>query len=375
MRIKDVSVRIVDLDRLNSIFVEVTTDSGLVGVGETVMKRHDRTVAAHATELGEYLLGKDPRSIETLAERMYRDSFWVGGPLQSAARSAIDIALWDIKGQATSTPVYELLGGPTRTAIPTYTHVGLGSGPAEFASLVEAAVAAGYRAAKTSYLAMPSPHHTETELLPTSYFDKYAEYFAAARERVGYDFEIMIDCHGRFNLANAVRLCEALTPFKLLWIEEPLPPEAIDEYVALTARSAVPIAAGERLGSIYEARRYLEAGAVSVLQCDVVNCGGITGAKKIAALAEAHFVPYAPHNPNGPVATLATAHVLASIPNAYILESVGSDPATSIWGEVVTEPPLVEAGQLVLSDRPGLGTGFLPIPEHRTTPKPYNRYR
>jgi galactonate dehydratase len=375
MRIARVTSRIVDLDRLNAIFVEVETDTGLTGAGETVMKRHDRTVAAHLDELGDYLVGRDPVMSETIAEQMYRDSFWVGGPLQAAARSALDIALWDIKGQHLGAPVYEMLGGPTRSSIPAYTHLPLGGSPADFAATVANAVAAGHRAAKIGYLPLATPQVTETELIPTSYFDKFARYLAAARDRVGWDFELMIDCHGRFSLANAKRLADALAPFKLLWIEEPLPPEAVEEYAQLTAHSPVPIAAGERLGGLYEARRFLQARAVSVLQCDVVNCGGITGAKKIAALAEAYFTPLAPHNPNGPIATLATAHLLMSIPNAYILESAGSDPATSIWGEVVDNPPLVSDGQLKISGRPGIGAKFLPVPAHRTTPKPYARNR
>lgn len=169
------------------------------------------------------------------------------------------------------------------------------------------------------------PSLKETEYVPTAVFDRIAEWFAAAREAVRPDFELMVDCHGRLNLANAVRLADALAPFRLLFIEEPIPPESATEYARLTQRSPVPIAAGQRLVSLYDVRPFLELGALSVLQCDVVNCGGFTGARKIAALAEAYYVPLAPHNLNGPLATLAAAHLLHSIPNAYLLESVGSD--------------------------------------------------
>jgi galactonate dehydratase len=163
----------------------------------------------------------------------------------------------------------------------------------------------------------------------------------------------MLDCHGRLNLAGAVRLCAALAPFRLLVIEEPIPPESPGEYARLTQRSSTPIAAGERLVSVYDARPFLEVGALSVLLCDVVNCGGFTGARKIAALAEAYYVPYAPHHPNGPLATLAAGHLLSSIPNAYLLETVGSDADFAMFADIVDHPPRIAGGVLTLDDRPG----------------------
>lgn len=386
MRIDRVRVDLVSLGRANSIFVRLDTDAGITGLGETVLKRRDRSVEANLREMATYLVGKDPAGIEDHFEKLYRDTFWVGGPLHAAGRSAVDIALWDIKGQALGVPVYELLGGPTRATIQTYAHVACGSTPQEFVANIEPLIAQGHRAVKTGlplfyggkaaasiersgYFGTPGsidPSLKETEYLPSSTFELIATWFEAAREAYGTDLEIMVDCHGRLNLANAVRLADALAPYGLMFIEEPLPPESATEYAHLRARSSTPIAAGERLVSVYDVRPFLEQAALAVLQCDVVNCGGLTGARKIAAMAEAYHVPIAPHNPNGPIATLASAHLLASIPNALILETVGSAADLAVFGEIVDEPPRIDQGVLTLPTRPGIGARLLDdAPERR----------
>jgi galactonate dehydratase len=391
MRITRVRVDSVSLGRANAIYVRIETDRGLVGIGETVLKRRDRSVIANLEEIAEYLVGKDALAIEDHFEKLYRDTFWVGGPLHAAGRSAVDIALWDLKGQYYGAPIHQMLGGPTREAILTYAHAPCGSAPEDLVAHLLALKARGYRAAKTGlplfyggrqdptidrsgYFGTPGSIDgslKETEYLPTRVIDDIAGWFAAAREAVGPDFEIMVDCHGRLSLADAVRLAGALTPYRLLFIEEPLPPESADEYARLTARSTTPIAAGERLVSLWDVRPFLERGALGVLQCDVVNCGGITGARKIAALAEAYYVPFAPHNPNGPIATLAAAHLLASIPNALLLETVGSEADLAMFAEIVDRPPRIEAGILHLDERPGLGAALL---EDAPTRRPPGRF-
>ncbi len=379
MRITGVRTDVVSLGRANAVYVRIDTDRDLTGVGETVLKRRERTVVANIGEIADYLIGKDALAIEDHFEKLYRDSFWVGGPLHAAARSAVDIALWDLKGQFYGAPIYQMLGGPTRDQVLTYAHVACGSAPDEFVANLRSVQSRGYRAAKTGlplfYGGPADPTITssgyfgtagvldgslkETEYLPTEVFASIASWFAAARDGVGWEFELMVDCHGRLSLANAVRLVEALAPYRLFFVEEPLPPEAVAGYAELTKRTAIPIAAGERLVSLWDVRPYLEQRALSVLQCDVVNCGGFTGARKIAALAEAYHLPYAPHNPNGPIATLASAHLLSSIPNALILETVGSVADLAMFGEVVDRPPHIEQGILRLDDRPGIGAALL----------------
>jgi galactonate dehydratase len=391
MRITGVRTDIVDMGRANAIYVRIDTDKGLTGTGETVLKRRSRSVEANLKEIGEYLVGKDALAIEDHFEKLYRDTFWIGGPLHAAGRSAVDIALWDLKGQFYGAPIYQMLGGPARSEILTYAHVACGASPDEFVANLRGLVERGYRAAKTGlplfygekadptvtrsgYFGTPGslgPSLKETEYLPTHAFDDIARWFAAAREAIGWEFELMIDCHGRLNLPNAVRLAEALAPYRLMFIEEPLPPESAVEFARLAARSVTPIASGERLVSLWDVRPYLEAGALGVLQCDVVNCGGFTGAKKIAALAETYYVPLAPHNPNGPLATLAAAHLMSAIPNALILETVGSEADFAMFGELVDHPPRIERGMLRLDDRPGLGAALL---DDAPVQRPAGRY-
>lgn len=373
IRIDRIRVDVLDLGRANSIFVRIETDEGITGLGETLLKRHDSTVRTSIEELGRTIVGRDPGEIEAIAEQLYRDSFWVGGAVAAAGRSAIDIALWDIKGQFLGRPIYELLGGPTRTRIPVYCHCPAGPTPEIFVERVVDACRRGYVGAKatlplfygadtaappTSYSGtrgVIDPRARETEYVPSSTFRRIAEYFEAARSAVGWDFELMLDCHGRLNPATALRLARELEPFGLLFLEEPVPPESAGVLAGVRKRSPVPVAAGERLTSVYEVVPFLEAGAVDYLQCDPVTCGGITGSKKIAALAEAFYVPFAPHNPNGPVATLACMHVLAAIPNAHVLETVGSPLDASRWPELVDGGPEIIEGSLSLTTGPGLG--------------------
>jgi galactonate dehydratase len=283
------------------------------------------------------------------------------------------MALWDVKGQHYGLPVYELLGGRSRTEIPVYCHCPAGASPEEFGARLRQVMDRGFRAAKTTlplfYGGSAAPGAAaysgvrgaidgslkETEHLPTAAIDAIAAFFAAGREAVGPDFELMLDCHGRLSPANAIRLSHALEPFGLLFLEEPIPPESASDLARVRAASRVPIAAGERLTSIYEVRPFLEQGAVDVLQCDPVACGGFTGARKIAALAEAHYVPLAPHNPNGPIATVVCAHLLTAIPNAGLLETVGSQEDARRFAEIVEPMPAVAAGALTVEDAPGLG--------------------
>jgi len=377
LRIERVRADLISIDRANIVVVRVDTSEGVTGVGETVVKRHDATVRQHVLEIGEILIGRDARAIEDIAEKLYRDSFWVGGPLHAAARSAIDIALWDIKGKALGAPIYELIGGRSRDSIMSYCHCPAGATPQDFGARLRELKARGFRAAKTTlplfYGRTGSDGAAdysgirgviegtlkETEYLPTATIDAIAEYFAVGREAVGADFELMLDCHGRLSPANAIRLARALEPFKLFFFEEPIPPESAEDLARVRAASPIPIAAGERLSSIYEVRPFLRAGAVDYLQCDLVTCGGITGARKIAALAEAHYVPFAPHNPNGPIATAASAHVLTAIPNASLLETVGSAADNARYAAIVDRPLVAVGGEIAVDEEPGLGLRFL----------------
>ena len=394
MKITNLKTRLIGLGIRNCIIVEVHTDDGLMGIGETVLKRRSKTVQQNIEEIGRYLIGLNPFRIEDHNEKMYRDSFWVGGPLHATAISAVDAALWDLLGKALAVPVWQLLGGPTREQIPVYCHCPAGSSPEEFAANLKRCRAWGYTAAKTTlpifygdsagassaigYSGVPGRIHRslrETEWFNTSILDSIANFFAAGREAIGPNFEIAVDCHGRLNPANAIRLCAALEPYRLLFIEEPIPPESPAALREVCARSTTPIAAGERWATLYGVRPFLDAQSVAILQPDVANCGGITAAKKIAALAESYYVPICPHNPNGPIATAMAVHLLAAIPNALMLETIGSPEDLDLHGRMVTEPLRPQAGMFSLPTAPGLGMELCPDLEAVLPYQPFEGWR
>jgi galactonate dehydratase len=361
----------------------VETDEGITGIGETVFKRKTRAIETSIHELSRYLIGQDPTRIEDHWEKMYRDSFWVGGPMHATSLSAVEIALWDILGKSLNVPIYKLCGGPTRDRVPVYCHCAAGATPEELAANASECVKRGYRAMKVTLplfygaqrqvkLAgadapgLPALGYSgtwgeidrslkETELLHPHVFRRIRDFCVAARQAVGPEVHLMVDCHGRLSPGNALRLCEALGDLDLLFVEEPVPPENVEALAKVSASSPIPIAAGERWATIYGAREFITRQAVAVIQPDVVNCGGLMQARKIAALAEAYYISVAPHNPNGPVATAAAIHFASSIPNLLILETIGSDEDRRLQAEVAYPALRFEDGCLLLPDGPGLG--------------------
>lgn len=383
MKITDVKTQIVNQNFRNAVIVRVETDEGITGLAETVMKRKTHTIECSILELKRYLVGKDPTEIEAHWEAMYRDSFWVGGTLHSTSISAIDCALWDILGKASGLPVYKLLGGPTRTRVLTYCHCSAGSSPEEFAANVKVCKSRGYRALKTTLplfygegnrggdqravngsgysgtQGTVDPHWKETEYLDPSIFRRIREFFIAAREAGGPEMGISVDCHGRLNPKSALRFCREVEDLDLMFVEEPIPPENAEELSSIRQETTVPIAAGERWATIYGVRPFLEKRAVDYLQCDLVNCGGITGMRKIAAMAEAHYIGMAPHNPNGPLATVMNLHFAAAISNFFILETIGSESEDELTREMLANPVQFRGGALELPTGPGFGASLV----------------
>lgn len=384
MKVTDIRTQVVSMNFRNAVIVQVETDEGITGVAETLMRRKSRTIEQSILELKRYLVGKDPTEIENHWEKMYRDSFWVGGPMHCTSISAVDCALWDILGKRAGLPVYKLLGGPTRQRVPVYCHCPAGPRPEVFAQNVKACQARGYRAIKTTLPlfygdrrgegAGPSPygsaysglnghvdaHWKETELLDPGIFRRIREFFLAAREAVGPEFGLAVDCHGRLNPKQAMRLCRELEDLNLLFLEEPVPPEGVEELCLVQRATTIPIAAGERWATIYGVRPFLDQHAVDLLQCDLVNCGGITGMKKIAALAESHYIGMAPHNPNGPIATVMNLHYAATIPNFFILETIGSEADEDLARQFLQKPLGMEKGTMPLPCGAGFGLELNP---------------
>ncbi|MCC7349392.1 MAG: galactonate dehydratase [Phycisphaerales bacterium] len=361
MKIKAIETHICNARMRNWIFVKVITDQdGLYGWGEATLEWHTRSVVGAIEDISQLLIGQDPTRIEHLWQMMYRQHFWHGnGIVRGTAISGIDIALWDILGKSLGVPCHKLWGGPVRDHVRLYCHLGGGkmedfyqTSPADagrFADLAQGAVADGFTAFKT--MAVPETLPLEG-MRPIRYAEKCV---AAMRQAVGDDIDIMVDCHARPTPRMGILFARALEPYNLYWFEEPCWPESIDGLAEVQRAVKTPIATGERLITQHGFRELLEKRAASVLQPDITHCGGLSEARRIAAMAEAYRVALAPHNPQGPVSTAASLELGFATPSYIICESVHQDVP---WRqEVVSEGFVVEPrGRIVRpSQRPGLG--------------------
>jgi len=298
-------------------FVEVETDSGLVGWGEAVIEGKAATVKACVDEMEEYLLGKDPRNIEDIWSMLYRAGFYRGGPIIMSAISGIDQALWDIKGKEFGAPVWQLMGGKCRDKMKVYCWIG-GDRPDDVARAAKEKQQEGFTAIKMNA--------TEELQFVDSYdkIDAVLERVASIREATGHSFGIAIDFHGRVHKPMAKVLAKKLEQFDPMFIEEPVLCENTEEFKDIAAACNIPIATGERLFSRWDFKRLFHAGGVDIIQPDLSHAGGITEVKKIAAMAEAYDIALAPHCPLGPIALAACLQVDATSYNAFIQEqSIG----------------------------------------------------
>jgi len=350
LKITKVETFLAYAGRCNLLFVKIHTDEGVTGVGEASLEGKEASVEAAVKEFSRYLVGKDPGRIEHHWQAMYRGSFWRGGVVQTSAISGIDQALWDIKGKVYGVPVYELLGGPVRDKIRFYTHAH-GRTPEELVESARSLVKEGWDALK--YLTTgPSE---DGAVFKRKDLEMAGERMRAVREVVGGDVDIMLDCHGRFTPADAVKVGRAVEPYKPFFFEEPVPPEDVDAMVKVSQSLRVPIATGERLYTRWGFKDILYKHAVDVIQPDLCHAGGISEVRKIAALAEIFYVKVAPHNPLGPVSTAACVQLDAAIPN-FLIQEVAQYERIAPWvNKFVREPVKIKRGYAELPKDPGLG--------------------
>ena len=314
MKISDITVFVTKPPGAfsNYVFVKVSTDEGIVGWGESSIGA--TSVAAVIEEFGAAIIGKDPFRIEEHWQDMYHLFHNVrGGALQMAAISGIEIALWDIKGKALNVPIYELIGGAMRDKLWTYGRFD-GVDPDAAVENAMSFVDRGYTALKGDPFG-----HQGIFTSPESERDALAK-VAAVRKAVGDDVELLIEVHGRLTPAEAIRIGQELEQYRPFFYEEPVPPQNVDAMVRVAQAINIPLATGERIYTKWGFKDLLEKQAVSVVQPDVCHAGGISELKKIAAMAEIYYVGFAPHNPYGPINTLAALHVDACTPNFLIQE-------------------------------------------------------
>lgn len=349
------------------LFVQVHTDSGLTGLGESGTWGYLEVSAKAVEAFAGYLVGQDPLRIEHHWQYMYRSTHFRGAAIMGAI-SAIDIALWDIAGKHFGVPVYQLLGGKCRDKARVYGHV--------FGGTTEALVQGCIDAKQRGFTAVGhlTPFLDEPADVPL--FQTHAAKMGEAidrvrqyRQAVGDAVDLCVEIHRRLSPAEAIVLARGIEQYHPFFYEDPILPDNFDAMALVAQNVHIPIATGERLHTIYEFQMLLQRGAVQYVRPDVCMAGGITHCKKIAALAEAHHVGVVPHNPLSPVSTAACLQLAACIPNFALQEyPLGEDrPPKS---EIVTSLPRLEDGFLVIPDRPGIGIELAPDAQQRHPYRP-----
>jgi galactonate dehydratase len=327
-------------------FVRITTDDGVVGLGQSACWAYPRATAEVVSSFRGYLVGKDPARIEHHWQYLYRMGPFRGSIL-SAAVSAVDIALWDIKGKRLQAPIWELLGGRCRDRIRLHLLME-GETADEIAVAAGAAAAEGFTAVKLDPL---PPGYQDMGL--ARLIAEVTDRVAAARRAVGTDVDVIVELHRGLTPLQALPVIEALAPFNPLFVEDPIQIDSIVSQAEIARRLTVPVGHGERLHSIWEFRELLAAGGPQFCRPDLGLAGGLTHCKKIAAVAEAFHATVVTHNFLGPVLTAASVHLDASIPNFLVQEysKIDEGPAAAAFPGTLQR----EGGYLPVGDRPGLG--------------------
>lgn len=343
------------------LLIKIYCEDGTIGIGEGGVHGWQRPTKTMIEVMSEYLLGKNPHLIEHHYQWLYRSSHFMGSIVQGAL-SAIDIALWDIKGKRLSVPIYELMGGKTRDKVRCYMHVG-GSTKDE---LVESAL----QASKDGFTAVRfTPYNPMNFHMHKSYSewaDDAVQRVGAVREALGNDVDICVEIHRQMNPAESISLGKRLEQFNPFFYEDPMLPDSPAIMGDIAKQCNIPIATGERFTTIFEYQQLLEAKAAAYVRPDLCLCGGLSGSKKVSAMAEAYHVKVIPHNPLSPVSTATCIQLDACIPNFGLQEYTGeSEPPKS---ELLKSPLELKNGYLTVPDGVGLGIEIneksLNIPEN-----------
>ena len=332
-------------------FVKVETDAGIFGVGEGGLRRRSLALVEVVRSFEPFLIGANPFQIEHLWQVMFRGGFFPGGVVQSAAVSAVDIALWDIKGKALNVPVYELLGGRTRDKVVCYPHNGGGT----IDALVESCRQTHKAGWKFVRWGLADAAGTGT-FEPRRAVQYGIQQVKAVREALGDDVNILIDVHTRLDPADSIEFCNKVEPYNPFFIEDPLRSENPASLRRLRQQTSVPIAVGEQFDSKWTFREVIEEDLMDYCRVDLCIAGGLTEARKIAGWCETHYIHLAPHNPLGPVSTAACLHLcLAS--SLVGVQELPRAPMSSLTDVFPVQVPF-ESGYLLPPESPGLGIEF-----------------
>ena len=370
MKITDLKVWVTqpEAQGRSFVFLRIDTDEGVSGVGEATSSGGGGSVivgnmlrflrdARVRQDFRESLVGEDPADIDRIWHKLFRRFTGGGGygGFVSTMLSGVDIALWDIKGKALGLPVFRLMGGPVWDDMPLYTHVGPRE-PAAAAEHARSLVAEGYTTLKLDPFSAEMGRHRRRYMrgaISAAGANDGVELVAAIREAVGEDVDILIDCHGNFNVPTAIEMARRLEPYNIGWFEEPVQPDSVEALRQVREAVNVPICVGERLYTRFDFVPILVNRLAEYLMPDILWTGGISELRKIANMAEAFYIPVSPHDASGPINILAGAQTMMTVPNCYKVE------INSAWlpqlNRFISHPLDVREGALHLSERPGLG--------------------
>lgn len=385
LKINDVRVIVTCPDR-NYVLVKIlTSEPGLYGVGDATLNGRELAVAEDLEKhIAPLLIGRDPEQIEDTWQYLYRGPYWRGGPVQMTALAGVDLALWDIKGKRAGMPVYQLLGGRTRKGALAYTHAS-GRDFAEVEAVARRAMERGFKCVRAQ-VAIPGLEGTygtpgnktpeaaaglpATEVFePSPYLRTVPRLFEYLRSKLGEEVELLHDCHEKLDPIQAARLAHDLEPYRLFFLEDCLRPEYKEGFRLIREHSTTPLAMGELFNSLWDCVPLIKEQLIDYIRCDLGHIGGITAARKVAALAELFQVRTAWHGPGdiGPPTHAANVHVDISIPNFGVQEMVFFP---DVAREVVTGGPEFKEGYMRVSDAPGLGCD---VNEEAAKKYPYRR--
>jgi len=349
----------------NSLFVKISTNQDIVGWGEGV----DAVGGTYylVQRLGRQLIGRSPLTPNAIFEQFRKGNFFGGAQsgMLVAVLSAFDAALWDLCGKALGLPIYQLLGGKFRDKVRVYCDTQLYSvnnpPPEEYAKVAREAVDRGYTAVKFDLDEARDPNKYDRWNWTASLAEVERMYnsMAAVRKEIGPHIDICCDMHGRYDAPTGRKVAKVMEPLNLMWLEEPVPADNIDQYKFITQETSTPICGGENFYLTYGYTRLLSEGAIDIIMPDLQKCGGLGEGQRIASLANAYFTPFSPHMVGSFLGCMASAHVCAAVPNFHILEWQGEFDKGARWKEMVkyegSDKPFIDKGFLTVLDKPGIG--------------------
>ncbi len=354
MKIKRVSS--VLLQPMPWVLVKVETDAGITGIGEAYHGAGVHQIAVDE-RVTRTLLGQNPLDVDRRFRDMMRGmsaSGYYQGAVMSAI-SGIEMALWDIAGQALGAPIWQLLGGRFRDRVRIYNdcHAGEDETPAAYAAKAKEVEARGFTAIKFDIDPLPSQRDTYNRAISNDDIAHYVEIVSAVREALDSNTDLAIDAHWAYTPVDILKVAHAFEDLNLLWLEDPIPAENVEAMAMVKNATRTPICTGENFYTRFGFRELIQSQAADIVSPDLAKAGGLLEGRRIADLADMYYMPLAPHNICGPIGTFAMTHTCAAVPNFLALEFHHLD--NDLWTGLVVEEPLIVDGHIAVGERPGLG--------------------